>query len=98
MVNSKKLLPQKKINVLGDAAPATNSAQTTTATAANGSQATSTQIVTKTNPWLWASTILFALIALVLSVYVFHLKARLKQLHIEQEKVDAITSENEKLS
>jgi len=99
-VNSQSMktatLPEKKINVLGDAAPTTNSAQTTTATAANGSQTTNTEVVSKANPWLWASTVLFALMAIVLSVYVFHLKARLKQLQAEQEKADAITSEKEK--
>jgi hypothetical protein len=99
-VNSQSMrtatLPEKKINVLGDAAPTTNSAQATTATAANGSQTTNTEAVTKANPWLWASTVLFALIALVLGVYVFHLRARLKQLQAEQEKADAITSEKEK--
>ena len=99
-VNSQSMktatLPEKKINVLGDAAPTTNSAQATTATAANGSQTTNTEVVAKTNPWLWASTVLFALMALALSVYVFHLRARLKQLQAEQEKADAITSEKEK--
>ncbi len=99
-VNSQSMkmatLPEKKINVLGDAAPTTNSAQTTIATAASGSQTTNTEVVTKANPWLWASTVLFALMALVLSLYVFHLKARLKQLQAEQEKADEITSEKEK--
>jgi hypothetical protein len=99
-VNSQSMktatLPEKKINVLGDAASTTNSAQTTTATAASGNQTTNTEVVTKANPWLWASTVLFALMALVLSVYVFHLKAQLKQLQAEQGKADAITSEKEK--
>jgi hypothetical protein len=102
-VNSQSIktatLPEKKINVLGDAAPTANSTQTTSAnagTSAGETQNTKTEIVTQANPWLWASTVLFALMALVLSVYVFHLKARLTQLQAEQEKADAITSEKEK--
>lgn len=100
-VNSQSMktatLPEKKINVLGDAAPTTNSAQTTSAsTNASEGENIKTEIVTKANPWLWASTVLFALMALVLSVYVFHLRARLKLLQAEQEQADAITSEKEK--
>ena len=90
-------LPEKKITVLGDAAPTTNSAQTTSASInAGGGQNTKTEIVTKANPWLWASTVLFALISIVLTVYAFHLRAHLKQIRTEQEKADAITSEKEK--
>lgn len=102
-VNSQSIkiatLPEKKITVLGDAAPAANSTPTTsinTSANANKAQTTTTEIATKANLWLWVSTVLFALIALILSVYVFHLRASLKQLQAEQEKANAITSEKEK--
>ena len=89
-------LPEKKITVLGDAAPTPNSTTTTATAGASEKQITNVEIDTKANPWLWASTVLFALISIVLTVYVFHLRARLKQLRTEQEEADIITSEKEK--
>jgi hypothetical protein len=88
-------LPEKKINVLGDAAPTPNPVQTAPATA-NEDQNINTTTVTSANPWLWASTILFALTSIALGVYAFNLKARLKHLHAEQEAANAIRSEKEK--
>jgi len=101
-VNSQTLktatLPEKKINVIGDAAPANNTAtasSNTTATTGESSAPT-VGVAAKANPWLWASTILLALISIALSVYVLKLRARLKYLQIAQNTVDTITSEKEK--
>lgn len=102
-VNSQSMktatLPEKKITVLGDAAPTSNSTPTPNTIASSSAteeQATTTEIATNTNPWLWASTGLFALVSIALSVYVFHLRTSLKQLQAEQEEANAITSEKEK--
>ena len=102
-VNSQSMktatLPEKKIAVLGDAAPTANATQIISASASSNAseeQNAKAEVITKVSPWLWASTVLFALISIVLSVYVFHLKACLKQLQAEQEKANAITSEKEK--
>lgn len=98
-VNSQSMktasLPEKKINVLGDAAPTSNLTQTT-ATTPNENQITNTQNTTTLSPWLWASTVLFVLISIMLSVYVFNLRTRLKYLQAEQEATNAISAEKEK--
>jgi len=98
-VNSQSMkiasLPEKKIHVLGDAAPTHNPTQTTTV-ATNENLTTDTKSSATVNPWLWASTVLFALTSIILSIYVFNLITRLKYLQAEQETANALRSENEK--
>jgi len=101
-VNSQSLktatLPAKKINVLGDAVPAIPIAthNNVSASAPANQTATNTAVVTKTSPWLWASTIFFALLSLALTMYVLHLKSNLKAMQNEFDEAHEIISEKEK--
>ena len=47
-------------------------------------------------PWLWATTIFFALLSLVLAVYIWKLKARLMQWRVAQDSSDVESTEKEK--
>lgn len=88
-------LPAKKITVLGDAAPVAT--QNTTAAQTLGSQTSANPVViSKINPWLWASDILFALLSLILGVYVLHLKSKLKIVQNERDDLNNVESEKEK--
>jgi hypothetical protein len=91
-------LPAKKINVLGDAAPVVTPTPSTNASALTPEQqaTTNTVVVNKINPWLWASTIAFALLSLVLIVYILHLKSRLKTVQNERDDLNNLANEKEK--
>lgn len=89
-------LPEKKITVLGDAAPAPVTVPTSNSTTAEQPANANAVILTKTNPWLWASNIIFLLLTLVLGVYVLHLKSALKVIQNERDESNNILSEKEK--
>lgn len=101
-VNSQSMktatLPAKKINVLGEASPNINtiSNNNASASAPENQIITKTEVVTNINPWLWVSTICFALLSLVLAMYALHLKSNLKAMQNEYDQANDIVSEKEK--
>ena len=89
-------LPEKKISVLGDAAPVVATVPSSSAATPEHQVNANPVVVTKTNPWLWASNIIFVLLTLALGVYVLHLKSILKAMQNERDEERAIQSEKEK--
>ncbi len=92
-------LPAKTLNVLGGAAAATpanpqpiDSSNATT----NNAPVVATEIVTKTNPWLLATSIIFALLSFTLLIYVVNLRAKLKALINDQDEANEVISAKEK--
>lgn len=90
-------LPAKTLTVLGSAITTTpQPTQNTDATANVNLVAPTTEITAKANPWLWISTIIFALTSFGLLIYVVNLKSTLKALLDEQDEANEIISEKEK--
>lgn len=90
-------LPAKTLTVLGSAITTTpQPTQNTDATANVNLVTPSTEITAKANPWLWISTIIFALTSFGLLIYVVNLKSTLKALLDEQDEANEIISEKEK--
>ncbi len=93
-------LPEKTIHVDGDALTL-QPPQIQNASAANSVTNTITaplpsiQPSNGGSPWLWASSIFFALLSVALTVYSLQLKMRLKKLHAEQEAEYTKLSETE---
>ena len=100
-VNSQSIktttLPEKKLKVLGAASANASVTKTeTTSVAPPDLTATKIAVVNSVNPWLWAITVLCGLLSLVLCVYVFTLRARLKLMQAEQQNAQTITTKKEK--
>ena len=97
-------LSAKTIHVSGDALalqPLTNlQTQSTSSTSIDTNKITAPpvaiQIPDAVTPWLWASSIVFALLSIALAVYVWQLKARLAQWQAAQKNSDLELSEKEK--
>ena len=92
-------LPAKTITVLGDTKTNTaNQSASAVQLQNNGANenTAAAPAVEKINPWLWTSSILFGVLALVLGMYAFSLKSRLKALQNQQEDVSEVISEKEK--
>jgi hypothetical protein len=92
-------LPAKTINVLGSTTPAAASPvtqNTEMATTNNNPPVIPTEIIARTNPWLWGLIIFFGLLSFGLLIYVVNLKSTIKKLLDEQDDVNEIISEKEK--
>lgn len=96
-VNSQSLktasLPERKINVLGDASPTKAQAA---APIQSAPQPAASNPVARSSPWLWVSTLAFALATLALGVWVLRLSTRLKHIDAEQAQAEAMTNAKEK--
>lgn len=95
-------LPATTVHVSGDAtAPQANiqikdhSLKNTDVNTASAS-ALPTQTTNSSSPWLWALTILFALLSILLAFYAWKLKTRLDQWQADQEASDRELDEKEK--
>jgi BatD DUF11 like domain len=93
-------LPAKELHVLGAAATPPPLAQTQNNSVADTNNVLTPIAVTPTphssNPWLWATTLFFMLLSIVLATYLWRLNTRMNQWQKTQQEADHARLESEK--